>query len=234
MDPVPVRPPQDAMTVRRLRLGIGVVGIALPIVLTAGNALLTGRVTLLDSISGFYHTGMRDVFVGGMCAIGVFLICYRYRRLDDALSTVAGVLAVAVALFPTATDAPAGTLTADDVIIGRVHQIAAAALFVLLAVFCLFRFPASEPSGAARGRRVRNGIYYACGGLILSAITLAVASNALPEATRDTLKPLFWCEAVAVLAFGAAWLVKGEELFRAARPAPPAGPPARAARPVPG
>ncbi|MCM0675533.1 hypothetical protein NCC78_12645 [Micromonospora phytophila] len=215
MDPVPVKPPQDALTVRRLRLGIGVVGIALPIVLPVGNALLTDRFALLGSISGYYHTDMRDVFVGSMCAVGVFLIWYRYRRLDDLLGTIAGVLAIAVALFPTATDAPAGSLSTIDVTIGRVHQVSAAALFVLLAVFCLWLFPMSgRRARATRGTRVRNGVYRTCGIVILAAIALGVASNALPESVQDTLKPLFWCEAVAVFAFGVAWLVKGEAVFR--------------------
>ncbi|MEV5767327.1 DUF998 domain-containing protein [Micromonospora sp. NPDC052213] len=228
----PVKPPQDAVTLRRLRLGIGTVGIALPIVLTVGNAMLTGRFVLLDSISASYHTGMRDVFVGGMCAIGVFLVCYRYRKVDDVLSSIAGVLAIAVALFPAATGAPRGTLTPTDVTIGRLHQVSAAALFVLLAVFCIFLFPQTGSTVPATGRtRARNGIYYACGGIIIGAIALAVASNALPFSVRDTLKPLFWCEAVAVLAFGAAWLVKGEAMFRDSPP-PPAESEVRRAAPT--
>jgi hypothetical protein len=65
-------PPQDAATILRLRRGIGIVGMALPFVLTIGNALFVHRFTLLGSISGSYYTHMRDVFVGGLCAIGVF------------------------------------------------------------------------------------------------------------------------------------------------------------------
>ncbi|MGW4498272.1 hypothetical protein ACWENR_06590 [Micromonospora sp. NPDC004336] len=204
------------MTLRRLRLGIGTVGIALPIVLTIGNGLLTGDFAPLDSISASYHTDMRDVFVGGMCAIGVFLICYRYRRLDDVLSSIAGTLAIAVAVFPAATGVPRAALTPTDVTIGRLHQVAAAALFVLLAVFCVFLFPQAGPGvRPTRRTRARNGVYRACGGIIVAAIVLAVASNALPDSVRDTLKPLFWCEAVAVavFAFAVAWLVKGEALF---------------------
>jgi hypothetical protein len=210
----PVKPPQDAVTIRRLRLGIGTVGIALPVVLTVGNALLTGDFRLLHSISASYYTDMRDVFVGAMCAIGVFLICYRHRKLDDVLSTIAGVLAIAVAVFPAATGVPSDALTPTDVTIGRVHQVAAAALFLLLAIFCIFLFPTTGSTvPATRRARVRNGIYYACGTVIIGAIALAVASNALPDSTRDALKPLFWCEAVAVFAFGVAWLVKGEAMF---------------------
>ncbi|MFI5489040.1 MULTISPECIES: DUF998 domain-containing protein [Micromonospora] len=219
MDSSPVRPPQDAQTIRRLRLGVGVVGIALPFVLTVGHALVTGTPALLTSISAYYYTELRDVFVGSMCAVGVFLISYRQRKVDDLLGTIAGVLAIAVALFPAATHDPGGPVTATDVLVGRVHQVSAAALFVLLAIFCIVLFPRTDPRIGEARTRVRDGLYRACGGVILAAIALAVASNALPESTRDTLRPLFWCEAVAVLAFGIAWFVKGEAMFRHAREA---------------
>ncbi|GGM64011.1 hypothetical protein GCM10011608_56650 [Micromonospora sonchi] len=222
MDPTPDSPSPDARTLLRLRLGVGGLGIALPIVLPAGHALATGRIELLSSISSYYHSDMRDVFVGSLCAIGVFLVNYRYRRLDDVLSTMAGVLAVVVALVPTSTDAPP---TDRAFPLGRVHGIAAGLLFAILALFCLWRFPINGAPTA--GTRVRNALYRICGLAILTAIALAVASNALSEPTREALQPFFWCEAVAVFAFGVAWLVKGEAMFHrppAARPGPLAAP----------
>lgn len=202
------------VTVRRLRRGIGVVGIALPFVVTIGNALLAGRFTLLESISGAYHTGMRDIFVGSLCAIGVFLICYRYRRLDDVASSVAGALAIAVALFPTAAGAAATTVSSTDVLAGRVHQVCAAALFVILAGFCLLLFTRTEPGDAPTPEKlVRNRIYRVCGWLIVAAIVATVASTFLPESVQEAVKPVFWGETVAVLAFGVAWLVKGEAII---------------------
>ncbi len=220
----PARRPQDGQTVRRLRLGIGVVGVALPVVLVAGHTLVTGRLTLLSSLSAYYFTELRDVFVGSLCAIGVFLVSYRHRRLDDLLSTIAGALAIVVALFPAATQQPGSAITSGDVVVGRVHQVAAAALFVILALFCHVLFPRRDP-GAVH-TRVRTGLYHACGGLILTAIAVGLASNALPESTRDVLRPLFWCETVAVLAFGVAWFAKGESMFGPAAdaPTPRAGP----------
>ncbi|MEU4568087.1 DUF998 domain-containing protein [Micromonospora sp. NPDC023956] len=207
------RPPQDAVTVRRLRVGIGAVGIALPIVSTVGYALVVGRPALLGSLSGYYHSPLRDVFVGSMCAIGVFLICYRHRWPDDLLSTIAGVLAIAVALFPTAPGDPTGA----ERLVGVVHQVCAAVLFLLLAVFCLVLFTRADPT--VRPDPVPgNGFYRACGFLIIAAIGLAVASTALPDDVRDTLRPVLWCEAVAVFAFGAAWLARSDAIFRASHP----------------
>lgn len=233
MNPVARKPPQDALTVRRLRLGIGAVGIALPIVLVVGHIIMAGRPSLLDSLSGYYHTEMRDVFVGSLCAIGVFLISYRYRWPEDLLSTLAGVLAIAVALFPTATEAPVRAASATHRWIAVVHQISAAALFALLAVFCLFLFTRPDRAGVPP-RASATRFYRTCGGLILLAITLGLASNALPHDVRDTLKPLLWCEAVAVFAFGAAWLAKSDALFRASETPEVATPPDPAAAPAAG
>jgi hypothetical protein len=218
MNPELRKPPQDAVTVRHLRLGIGSVGIALPVVLVVGHLVVARRLTLLDSLSGYYHTEMRDVFVGSLCAVGVFLVAYRYRWPDDALGTVAGILAVAVALFPTTVGAPAGTTSHSDRLVGLVHQVAAAALFVLLAAFCLFLFTRPDRVGSPpRPSAVR--FYRVCGLLILAAIALALASTQLPADVRHTLKPVLWCETVAVFAFGAAWVAKSDALFRAAESA---------------
>ncbi|PWU51847.1 DUF998 domain-containing protein [Micromonospora globispora] len=231
MNRVTRKPPQDALTVRRLRLGIGAVGIALPIVLVVGHIVMTRRPMLLNSLSGYYHTEMRDVFVGSLCAIGVFLISYRYRWPDDLLSTLAGLLAITVALFPTATDAPVSAASATHQWIAVVHQISAAALFALLAVFCLFLFTRPDRVGVPPRPSV-NRFYRTCGGLILLAIALALASNALPHDVRDTLKPLLWCEAAAVFAFGAAWLAKSDALLRASEIPEVVTPPGPAAAPV--
>ena len=54
------------------------------------------------SLSGFYYTHMRNVFVGAMCAMGVFLAAYRgYDRWDSRLTNFAGLAAICIALFPT-------------------------------------------------------------------------------------------------------------------------------------
>ena len=86
----------------------------------------------LTSVSASYHTGMRDVFVGSMWAIGVFLIFYQgpdrhdEKKGDDRLGTVAGLAAIAVAVLPTRP--PTGA-TSTDVWVGYVH-IAASAAFM--------------------------------------------------------------------------------------------------------
>jgi hypothetical protein len=87
-----------------LRMLVGVVGIALPFMLVFGQRLLFGDGRLGTSLSGYYHTGVRDLFVGSLCAIGVFLLTYMafHYVWDNVLSVVGGLAALGVALFPTA------------------------------------------------------------------------------------------------------------------------------------
>ncbi|MEV4311234.1 hypothetical protein [Actinocrispum sp. NPDC049592] len=84
-----------------LRRFIGFIGTLLPFAVIIGVAVMSGE--LLTSVSASYHTGMRDVFVGSMCAIGVFLIFYRgLNWRDDLLGWIAGLAAIGVALVPPA------------------------------------------------------------------------------------------------------------------------------------
>lgn len=67
-----------------LRKAIGYLGIALPFILVFGNMLLN-KPGIQSSISSYYYTPMRDVFVGTMCAIAVFMMSYKgYERKDMA------------------------------------------------------------------------------------------------------------------------------------------------------
>jgi Protein of unknown function (DUF998) len=197
---------QDATTIRRLRQGVGIVGIALPFVVTIGHILHTGKTELPSSISGAYYTSMRDVFVGSLSAVGVFLIFYRSSRWDDILGTIAGIAAIAAALFPTSPGATDLMASAAGTSSGKVHAVAATVLFLSLAAFCFFLFPRSTRRG---GRKVRNAIYYISGTLIVLGLGLALlGSRILPDDVEARVHPLFWGETVAILAFGVAWFTK--------------------------
>ena len=85
-----------------LRRAVGWIGILLPLVLVLGTFLITGERAVLKTISLYYHTGMRDVFVGSICAIALFLFFYKgYDRWDNWACNIAGFFALGIALFPT-------------------------------------------------------------------------------------------------------------------------------------
>lgn len=195
-----------------LRRAIGLIGSLLPAVLPLGYALSTGKWVLLASISSYYYSDMRNVLVGSLCAVGVFLVCYRYQQWDDLFSTLAGLCAIGVALCPTrppSASRPAAT-------VGVCHVVFAALFLVGMALMCWFRFTLSdtpaEQRAAAKNRR--NLTYRVCAVLILAFTALAAISSLSSQSFADTVHPLFWCEASATFAFGFAWFVKGGALLR--------------------
>jgi len=206
--------PEDRRTRQAaLRRAIGVIGIGLPVVLLLGQALVL-RAPLPETISGFYYTGMRDVLVGAMCAIGVYLLYYPgYDRGDNLTSATAGLGAITLALSPTTPPPPAVPTTAE-VIAGVVHYTGAGVFFLALAYLSYFRF--TRTAGDPTERKLqRNALYRVCGVVMVVAIAVAVLlDRVLPAAVLGAVRPVFWLEAVAVLAFGVSWLVKGEALLR--------------------
>jgi hypothetical protein len=185
-----------------LRRAIGLIGLALPVVLVLGKQLVQGG-DLIGSLSGYYYTDLRDVLVGAMCAVGVFLLAYYgHDYVDNVASTVAGLGAIGLALFPTTPDHDA---TVWDRTSGVLHLVFAAVFFLSLAYFCLRLFPHDGEQPERFG-----ALYRACGIVILACLVLIALAKYL--ALAPSLHPALWLEAVAVEAFGVAWLVKGGTL----------------------
>ena len=205
-----------------LRRAIGLIGSLLPIALPLGYSLTTGHWQLLDSVSNYYYSDMRNVMVGALCAVGVFLICYRYQRIDDIITNIAGALAIAVALCPT-TPPDATTLAK---VAGYFHDAFAACFLVSMALMCLLLFTRSDlpPAQRTQAKNTRDLIYRICGILILAFTALALPSALAPTSFIATVHPLFWCEAIATFAFGFAWWVKGQTLWRDVTSPSPAEP----------
>lgn len=207
--------PQDSLVLSYLdlRKAVGIIGFALPFVLALGKILLQGH-GIQSSISGYYYTDMRNVFVGSLCAIGVFLMSTRgYDRKDEIAGILACVFAVGVALFPTAPDVGA---TSQDKLIGKAHLSFATLLFLTFAYFSLVLFTKTASDKSPTPRKLqRNTVYRVCGYTILASILLIVVVL-LPSVNSlvEGLTPVFWLESVAVVAFGVSWLVKGETILK--------------------
>ncbi len=198
-----------------LRRVIGIIGIALPFVLIIGKILLESP-GISDSISAYYYSVMRNVFVGSLWAIAMFLISYRgYGWLDDIAGDLAGVCAIGVALFPTTPDVGA---TQRQVTIGLAHFSFATCFFLILALMAIFLFTRTDQKKKARRKQLRNAVYYACGIAIVVFLVLAALILFVPNLRGtpwlQTLHPILWLESLADLAFGTAWFVKGETLLK--------------------
>jgi hypothetical protein len=143
-----------------LRKTVGWVGTLLPIALIAGNAIFFTTV-LPDSMSSYYYTNMRNLFVGSLCALGVFLIAYvGYDQADRWITNVAGAGAIGVAFCatkPTVCGSVALTcgppavrsLTQEQEIIGDLHLVFAAVTFLALGAMAM-RFAKLPPSPEPR------------------------------------------------------------------------------------
>lgn len=188
-----------------VRKAVGLVGAALPVALLLGGLLLFG--VFEPSISEYHGSGMRDVFVGLLCAVGVFLVAHRGHGAQDwYASQVAGAAALLVAVFPST----GRTSTA--------HFAAAAVFFVTLALTSLLLFTRSSKGkeDQPRGKRRRNGAYVVCGWGILACVGLIVLYDLALKgrsARLDALAPVFWLEAFAIWFFAASWLIKGEAMM---------------------
>ncbi|MGZ4314663.1 MAG: hypothetical protein ACXVRS_02395, partial [Gaiellaceae bacterium] len=87
-----------------MRVVIGALGVAMPFLLVLIDKLaFHGDPFPRDSLSVYYYSGMREVFVVILASTGFFLIAYKIteRNLDNTLSVVAGLAAITIPLFPT-------------------------------------------------------------------------------------------------------------------------------------
>lgn len=198
-----------------LRRMIGLIGILLPIVLIVGRMIFESP-GIKDSISVYYYSVMRDVFVGSLWAIAVFLFSYRYDSWDDILGDVACVAAIGVAIFPTAPPAPMKA-TEQQVMIGWAHALFAVCFFITLALFALWLFRKTGPDGPTPKKRLRNKVYFVCGSTIVFCLVLIVLVQTLflpRNPWLQALNPVLWLESLAIWAFGIAWFVKGETILK--------------------
>jgi len=203
-----------------LRVSVGVIGMLLPWVLLIGNwALGDGSQT---SMSGYYYTPMRNVFVGALCALAIFLVAYKgYDLADTTITNIAGAATIGVAFCPTTPQDGTG----HQVVIGDLHLAFAGVAFVMLAVMAL-RFAKREPTppgltfwrqvgyafgftGSASSDRPlwKTVLYRVCGFVILAAIALIYPVSLVWGYALLAL------EMIILTAFGLSWFVKGGKLL---------------------
>jgi len=189
-----------------LRRVVGILGVSLPFVLAIGSFVLGSSTGIEASISDYYDTIMRGVFVGILFAIGIFLFSYKgYEKKDNVAGYLACVFAIGVALFPATVGA-----------VQTVHFLSAVAMFLTLAYFSYFLFTKSKDDPPYRPeKRNRNRVYRTCGLIIVASIVLIALYIMVLEGTAiDAYKPVFVLETLALVAFGFSWFVKGATLWK--------------------
>jgi len=198
----------------QLRKAVGIVALALPFALAIPWFFLRGYI-IESSISSYYYTGMRNLFVGSLCAIAMFMLCCRgYDRKDEIAGMLSAIFALGVAFFPTSPD---GHATPLQLRVGVVHYTFAALLFLTLAYFCFFLFTMTAADRKlTRQKMQRNVVYTVCGWVIIVSIGLIALLSGLLKVQYliGTVGTMFCFETTSLLAFGFAWLVKGETFLK--------------------
>jgi hypothetical protein len=212
-----------------MRLGSGALAFLLPLLLVGIAALLDDE-TWRGSLSEYYYSGAREIFVGVLSATAVFLLAYKVIEvsLENVLSWIAAVLVVVVVVFPTKPPSKEIERTPLQDAIGEdpvkwIHFGAAGGFIVLLAVISFF-FAVRE---ARRKKSEHQGVLSPAfwGGWHLWWVTVILGAIAWLVGTLITAKLGVWepskailiGEWVAIWAFAISWFTKGFEyhyLFR--------------------
>jgi hypothetical protein len=207
-----------------MRRAVGVLALSLPFVLACGSILLSligpdhalPKPVLQRSISDYRYTPMNNYLIGSLGAIAAFLVCSRgYDLADEIAGYFAGAFTMGVILFPSVN--PKTPLhTPLQLQLQLAHNVFAALMFLTLAYFCLFLFRRSSPDKPrTRRKQHRNGVYTACGFVIIACSAIMVSIN-FDGAARwlRPIDPLFCSESLALIAFGVAWLTKGQGFLK--------------------
>lgn len=204
-----------------LRRSIGWLGVLLPFFLMFYCFTVCRCSIVQDSISQYYHTFSGDMFVGILCAIAVFLFSYNgYETKDSVVCKMAALFAIGVIAFPTLPESASNCFNPSTLLFPfsqTMHLIFAALFFLTLAGISIFLFTMTDQSKMTQRKKVRNRIYYICGIIMIICLALIAIywlfiQKKYPEV--ENLRPVFWLETIALIAFGVSWLTKGEMIYR--------------------
>ncbi len=184
-----------------LRWGMVGIGLVLPFFLLVVDQWVTTD-PLPDSISGFYHTPLRDVFVGALATTGAFLVLYKiFTPLENWLLNFAGISVILVAMLPCAV--PDGLPPADHTF-PTAHKICAIITFACLGAVAMFCAKKSlDESMLSKKQLTFFRVVYPTIGVLMAALPGVVA---LFDAAG--MADLFWVESAGLWVFSAYWAAK--------------------------
>lgn len=222
LQPAPVRPPGPlppdsiARSYFLMRLWVGVFGLLLPWILLGGDWLLlhdSANWKARGSLSAYYHSGMRDAFVGILFMTGILLVTYKIgeRNRDNLFSLLAGAAAFGVAVFPTGipdgvNDAeltPLQQKWGEDTV--QIIHFACAGLFIFFLLLICREFALRERQSAGPRAEFWYRFHLAMTILILVGVALIFVLKWVAFFAHQSI---LIGETTVVTAFGISWLAK--------------------------
>jgi hypothetical protein len=182
---------QAARSYLYLSLGIGLIAVVLPFLLMAA-----GGYEIHDSMSSYYTTDVRssrDILVGSLCAVGVFLFLFHgLSRLENWLLNFAGIAIILVALIPMPTSE-------------LLHRGFAIVFFLLIGAVAIFLSKGRVDNLPAGKRLFFKSAYNLVGALMVAA---PVVVTGLEFIFGSASHWVFWAECIAIVSFSAYWFLK--------------------------
>ena len=194
-----------------LRLGMGVIALLFPLLLCIGGGVIAGA-ELQGSLSAYYHTPMRNAFVGGLFAIGSFLYLYKgFTSRENIALNVAGILSIGIAIFPMEGPEYAPITYTNPVL----HGTCAILFFVAIAYVCIRR--SGDTLHLVTDLTVRRRYkwtYWLLGVLMVALPSTAALVLNFGHYVFETKTNIFilGVEWAAVWVFAAYWIIKTIEL----------------------
>jgi len=198
---------------------IGYLGLSLPILLLASTALF-GCHQIQASISDYYHTVARDIYIGIIVLISFFFYSYRGYKGDQIAFKIAAISILCLAYSPTIIDYEAGENCLEFIRTNRsftisryIHNTSATIFFCTLTYICLFLFTNPAYSNSQfKEAKLRRLLIKTCGFMMLFSVLFIIAYFVFSLHKIEGIKNLrlvFYLEVTALVAFSFAWLIKG-------------------------
>ena len=179
---------------------IGGLALAFPIVLLL---VVSARdLEVPHSLSAYYYTPARPVFVAFLIAIGTLLIIYRGNRTETVLSTICGISVICLALIPTKVClAPTDCFESTTLFASRwLHYPAATTFFIGAALHSRFLFSRTVNERLSTVFR-RLGDFLLLLVALLAVLVVTKWSKGTPF--------IFYLQALMVWLFALSWILKG-------------------------
>lgn len=190
---------QAARSYLYLSLGIGLIAVFLPILL-----MIAGGYQTHDSMSSFYHDKAgptRDILVGCLCAVGVFLFLFHgLSKRENWLLNAAGIAIIAVALIPSPGETGYGSVW--------LHRGAAIVFFVLIGIVAIF-LSKGRIQHIVNDRKKRwFANAYTIAGVAMIAMPALIAILEFMHARILGGHAIFLAECFGIWSFSAYWFLK--------------------------